>query len=91
MGDHSEPFLRGEHGGFDTLGSTADLALNPDDLLTVELDLSGEKGTMRFMVNGRSDMFKANGVAFDDIKTDKCYKLAIGMYLRDRIELYQVL
>lgn len=92
---HSEtegqPFLNGG-------AAVNQLNLTPNDVVAVELDLEpkGEVnanrcGTLKFMVNGRVDMFKCGGIAFDDIDIDKSYRLAIGMYLRDRIELYQVL
>ena len=48
-------------------------------------------GTLKFIFNGSTKIFKNNGIAFDDIDINKSYKLAIGMYLRDKLAMYQVL
>eukprot|EP00485_Elphidium_margaritaceum_P004500 CAMPEP_0202702540 /NCGR_PEP_ID=MMETSP1385-20130828/15506_1 /ASSEMBLY_ACC=CAM_ASM_000861 /TAXON_ID=933848 /ORGANISM="Elphidium margaritaceum" /LENGTH=475 /DNA_ID=CAMNT_0049360203 /DNA_START=68 /DNA_END=1495 /DNA_ORIENTATION=+ len=47
-------------------------------------------GILRFRLNGHCDTFANNGVAFDDIDINKSYKLAIGLYLRDKVALFQV-
>ena len=46
---------------------------------------------IKYIFNGSTDSFKNDGIAFDDIDINKSYKLAIGMYLRDKLVMYQVL
>ena len=74
------------------------IALSPDDVMAVEIDLtpkygaesSSKCGTLKYALNGSSTVFRNGGVAFDDIDIDKSYRLAIGMYLRDKLAMYQV-
>jgi len=79
--------------------ATADpVELSPNDVLAVEIDLtpkygvgsSPNCGTLKYALNGRSSAFRNGGVAFDDIDIDKSYRLAIGMFLRDKLAIYQV-
>lgn len=79
--------------------ATADpVDLSPNDVLAVEIDLtpkygvggSSECGTLKYALNGRSSMFRNGGVAFDEIDIGKSYRLAIGMFLRDKLAMYQV-
>lgn len=75
----------------------AEMEITPNDVLAVELDLTQQFGMdnrcgrLKFVMNGRTDMFTEGGVAFDDIDIGKSYRLAIGMYLKGKVAMYQVL
>jgi len=79
-------------------GNLDEIDLSPNDVMSVEIDLtpkyrtgnSSKCGTLRFTLNGETTSFRNDGIAFDDIDIDRNYRLAIGMYLRDRVALYQI-
>jgi len=79
-------------------GNLDEIDLSPNDVMSVEIDLtpkyrtgsSSKCGTLRFTLNGEATSFRNDGIAFDDIDIDRSYRLAIGMYLRDRVALYQM-
>jgi len=76
------------------------LTLSPNDVMAVEIDFtpkyeygprtSSRCGTLKYALNGSYAPFQNGGVAFDDIDIDKSYRFAVGMFLRDRLALYQV-
>jgi len=74
-----------------------ELEITPNDVLAVELDLTHRFGMdhrcgrLKFVMNGHTEMFENGGVAFDDIDIRKDYRLAIGMYLKGKVAMYQVL
>jgi len=78
--------------------SAEPIALSPDDVMAVEIDFtpkygpgaSSRCGTLKYALNGSSAPFRNGGVAFDQIDIDKSYRFAIGMFLRDKVALYQV-
>ena len=56
--------------------------LRVGDIIEVELDMRKDKGTLSFKVNGIS-----KGVAFDDLKKTKQYKLAVALKWREHFAL----
>jgi len=83
------------------LGATNEVELPPSGPISTEIDLtmkidftqkgsSSKCGVLKYALNGRSDVFRNHGVAFDDIDVNGSYRLAFGFYLRDKLALYQV-
>eukprot|EP01084_Bolivina_argentea_P097778 175766_1 len=48
-------------------------------------------GTIKYIFNGKTDVFKNDGIAFNNIDINKTYQLAIGMYLKDKLAMFQIL
>jgi len=77
------------------------LDITPNDVITVQLDLrpkynengniENKCGVLRYILNGSDAVFRDDGIAFDDIDINKSYKVAIGMYLQDKVAMFQVL
>lgn len=53
-----------------------------NDVITVTLDLTQEKGRLSFKIND-----KAQGIAFDDIDTNHSYCLAMSFFYDEEIEI----
>ncbi len=48
-------------------------------------------GTLKFLINNKTDKFINNRIAFNSININKTYQLWVGMYLKDKLAMFQIL